>query len=30
MFLEDPSGNCLEFKALVIPENLFAKYYVEE
>ena len=30
MFLEDPSGNSLEFKAMVIPENLFAKYYVEE
>ena len=30
MFLEDPSGNSLEFKAMVKPENLFAKYYVED
>jgi len=30
MFLEDPSGNALEFKAMVKPENLFAKYYVDE
>ena len=30
MFLEDPSGNSLEFKAMVKPENLFAKYYVDE
>lgn len=30
MFLEDPSGNSLEFKALTTPDNLFAKYYVPE
>lgn len=30
MFLEDPSGNSLEFKALTNPDNLFAKYYVDE
>ena len=30
MFFDDPSGNSLEFKALVNPDNLFAKYYVEE
>ncbi|TDH66253.1 hypothetical protein CCR75_008122 [Bremia lactucae] len=29
MFLKDPSGNNLEFKAMTNPENLFAKY-VEE
>ena len=28
MFFKDPSGNNLEFKALVHPENLFAKYFV--
>lgn len=26
MFIKDPSGNNLEFKAMAIPENLFAKY----
>jgi extradiol dioxygenase family protein len=30
MFLEDPSGNSLEFKAMANPDNLFAKYVVEE
>jgi hypothetical protein len=30
MFFLDPSGNALEFKALVKPENLFAKYKVVE
>jgi extradiol dioxygenase family protein len=25
MFLLDPSGNALEFKAMANPENLFAK-----
>lgn len=29
MFVKDPSGNCLEFKAMTHPENLFAKYVVE-
>ena len=29
MFFRDPSGNCLEFKAMAKPENLFAKYRVE-
>lgn len=28
MFFKDPSGNALEFKAMTIPDNLFAKYYV--
>ena len=28
MFFKDPSGNSLEFKAMVHPENLFAKYTV--
>ena len=26
MFFKDPSGNNLEFKAMIHPENLFAKY----
>lgn len=26
MFMKDPSGNNLEFKAMVNPDNLFAKY----
>ena len=30
MFLKDQSGNNLEFKAMVKPENLFAKYNVAE
>ena len=30
MFFEDPSGNNLEFKAMANPDNLFAKYYVDE
>lgn len=30
MFFKDPSGNNLEFKAMVHPENLFAKYNVDE
>eukprot|EP00516_Mucochytrium_quahogii_P008316 CAMPEP_0203764698 /NCGR_PEP_ID=MMETSP0098-20131031/17987_1 /ASSEMBLY_ACC=CAM_ASM_000208 /TAXON_ID=96639 /ORGANISM=" , Strain NY0313808BC1" /LENGTH=169 /DNA_ID=CAMNT_0050660847 /DNA_START=162 /DNA_END=671 /DNA_ORIENTATION=+ len=29
MFFRDPSGNNLEFKAMVHPENLFAKYTVK-
>jgi extradiol dioxygenase family protein len=29
MFFKDPSGNALEFKAMITPENLFAKYHVE-
>ena len=29
MFFKDPSGNNLEFKALLNPDNLFAKYYVD-
>eukprot|EP00906_Rhabdomonas_costata_P007180 RCo010333 len=29
MFFKDPSGNNLEFKAMVNPANLFARYYVE-
>jgi extradiol dioxygenase family protein len=28
MFLKDPSGNNLEFKAMTTPNNLFAKYNV--
>jgi extradiol dioxygenase family protein len=30
MFFKDPSGNALEFKAMTNPDNLFAKYYVNE
>jgi extradiol dioxygenase family protein len=30
MFLKDPSGNNLEFKAMKHPENLFIKYEVAE
>jgi extradiol dioxygenase family protein len=30
MFFRDPSGNALEFKAMTNPENLFAKYVVED
>ncbi|CAN0401928.1 unnamed protein product [Pylaiella littoralis] len=30
MFFKDPSGNNLEFKAMVHPDNLFAKYNVDE
>lgn len=30
MFFKDPSGNSLEFKSMTNPENLFAKYYVED
>lgn len=30
MFFKDFSGNNLEFKAMVKPENLFAKYKVED
>jgi extradiol dioxygenase family protein len=30
MFFKDPSNNNLEFKHLVKPENLFAKYDVNE
>lgn len=30
MFFKDPSGNNLEFKAMTNPENLFAKYNVDE
>lgn len=29
MFFRDPSGNSLEFKAMVNPTNLFAKYDVD-
>eukprot|EP00953_Heterococcus_sp_UTEX-ZZ885_P022779 12582-Heterococcus_DN1.PRE.7 len=29
MFFKDPSGNNLEFKAMVHPENLFTKYNVD-
>eukprot|EP00892_Ulva_mutabilis_P007550 jgi/Ulvmu1/5167/UM021_0184.1 len=29
MFTKDPSGNCLEFKAMTTPENLFARYMVK-
>lgn len=29
MFCKDPSGNCLEFKAMTTPANLFAKYRVD-
>jgi len=28
MFFCDPSGNCLEFKAMTHAENLFARYVV--
>jgi extradiol dioxygenase family protein len=28
MFFLDPSNNALEFKSMVNPENLFARYYV--
>lgn len=30
MFFKDPSGNNLEFKAMAHPENLFAKYNVDD
>lgn len=30
MFFKDPSGNNLEFKAMASPENLFAKYNVQD
>lgn len=30
MFFKDPSGNNLEFKAMTKPDNLFAKYNVDE
>ncbi|GLI64683.1 hypothetical protein VaNZ11_008037 [Volvox africanus] len=30
MFLLDPSGNALEFKAMTHPDNLFAKYTVTD
>ncbi|PSC70860.1 Glyoxalase Bleomycin resistance Dihydroxybiphenyl dioxygenase [Micractinium conductrix] len=30
MFLFDPSGNALEFKAMTDPGNLFAKYVVKD
>jgi extradiol dioxygenase family protein len=30
LFFKDPSGNNLEMKALIHPENLFAKYFVDE
>ena len=29
MFLRDPSGNALEFKAMTTPDNLFAQYSVQ-
>jgi extradiol dioxygenase family protein len=29
MFLLDPSGNALEFKAMTAPDNLFAQYVVQ-
>ncbi|KAF8057624.1 trans-acting enoyl reductase [Scenedesmus sp. PABB004] len=30
MFFKDPSGNSLEFKAMVHPGNLFARYVVDD
>lgn len=30
MFFRDRSGNCLEFKAMTNPDNLFAKYTVND
>ncbi|CAN0298639.1 unnamed protein product [Ectocarpus fasciculatus] len=30
MFFKDPSGNNLEFKAMTNPDNLFARYNVDE
>ena len=30
MFFKDPSNNSLEFKAMTNPDNLFAKYNVDE
>lgn len=30
MFFQDKTGNNLEFKAMVNPENLFAKYHVAQ
>lgn len=30
MFFHDPSGHALEFKAMAAPQNLFAKYVVQE
>lgn len=30
MFFKDPSGNNLEFKAMANPQNLFARYNVED
>ena len=30
MFFLDPSNNALEFKSMANPENLFAKYYVDD
>jgi extradiol dioxygenase family protein len=30
MFFKDPSGNNLELKAMANPNNLFAKYIVQE
>ena len=30
MFFRDCSGNALEFKAMAHPENLFARYDVDE
>mmetsp|Transcript_11403 Transcript_11403/g.19490 ORF Transcript_11403/g.19490 Transcript_11403/m.19490 type:complete len:193 (+) Transcript_11403:110-688(+) len=30
MFFKDPSGNSLEFKAMITPANLFAKYTVTD
>jgi len=30
MFFKDPFNNNLEFKAMTNPENLFAKYHVEQ
>lgn len=30
MFFKDQSNNCLEFKAMTHPENLFARYQVDE
>ncbi len=29
MFLTDPSGNAIEFKAMTEPDNLFAQYVVD-
>ena len=30
MFFKDPSGNNLEFKSMMKPENLFARYDIND